>query len=121
MPTPKQNERSNRLLQVALREFCKHGFRESSIDVIAKKANVSKGTIYHHFDNKKELFISAFNLIGSRVVISSEVGCMGYVFPDQWGQRPAINLCQPSLLTFWSSRRLVVISPMGAAQAMQPS
>lgn len=60
MPTLKQKERSSRLLQAALREFCKHGFRDSSIDVVAKRANVSKATIYHHFSSKKELFISVF-------------------------------------------------------------
>jgi len=60
MSTPKQAERNHRMLQTARHEFCQKGYREASIDVIAKKAMVSKATLYHHFDNKETLFVAVF-------------------------------------------------------------
>lgn len=60
MATSKQTERNHRMLQAALNEFCQKGYRGASIDLIAKRAQVSKATLYHHFDNKENLFLAVF-------------------------------------------------------------
>ena len=46
------------LLQAAERVFGTKGYAATRLSDIAKEANVTRGAIYHHFGNKKELFIS---------------------------------------------------------------
>jgi AcrR family transcriptional regulator len=55
-----QVERSERsraiILEAALHLFSHQGFRATSIRDIAGRANVSTGSVYHHFKDKEELF-----------------------------------------------------------------
>jgi TetR/AcrR family transcriptional repressor of nem operon len=44
-----------RLLEAAAEEFCSNGFRATSLDRILSKTGVTKGALYHHFQNKLEL------------------------------------------------------------------
>ena len=56
--TPQQfsAERRAVLLETAAREFLARGFRDCSIDHIARVSRVSKTTIYRQFPNKEALF-----------------------------------------------------------------
>lgn len=47
------------LLSAAIEEFMKNGYEGTSVDSIAKKAGVSKGTFYYHFPNKEILLMEA--------------------------------------------------------------
>jgi AcrR family transcriptional regulator len=55
-----QDERSERsralILETALELFSHQGYRATSIRDIAAKADVSTGSVYHHFKDKEELF-----------------------------------------------------------------
>ncbi|HEX9407754.1 MAG TPA: helix-turn-helix domain-containing protein [Vicinamibacterales bacterium] len=55
-----QEERSERsrgaILKAALELFSRQGYRATSIRDIAAKADVSTGSVYHHFSDKEELF-----------------------------------------------------------------
>jgi TetR/AcrR family transcriptional repressor of nem operon len=44
-----------RLLQAAFREIHKTGFRGTDLDTILRTAGVTKGAMYHHFENKEAL------------------------------------------------------------------
>jgi TetR/AcrR family transcriptional regulator, transcriptional repressor for nem operon len=44
-----------RLLQAAFREIYKSGFRGTDLDTILCTAGVTKGAMYHHFENKEAL------------------------------------------------------------------
>jgi AcrR family transcriptional regulator len=44
------------LLAHARRLFAQKGYAESSTDEVVRRANVTKGALYHHFDNKLELY-----------------------------------------------------------------
>jgi TetR/AcrR family transcriptional repressor of nem operon len=44
-----------RLLQAAFREFHKSGFRGTDLDTVLRAAGVTKGAMYHHFENKEAL------------------------------------------------------------------
>ena len=48
------------ILQAALTRFASQGYHHTTVDDIAREAGLSKGSIYVHFDSKKELFLSAF-------------------------------------------------------------
>jgi AcrR family transcriptional regulator len=49
-------ERPNQILDAALEVFAEHGLAAARIEDIAKRAGLSKGTIYLYFPNKEILF-----------------------------------------------------------------
>ena len=46
------------ILDGAMKVFVKKGYANTRIDDIANSVSLSKGAIYHHFNSKKEIFIS---------------------------------------------------------------
>lgn len=62
--TRTQAERSEttrkQLLAVARDLFAEHGFEKTTLDLVAERAGVTKGALYHHFRNKRELFQAVF-------------------------------------------------------------
>ncbi len=48
--------RHDAILSAALEEFSTRGFAAARLDDVAQRANVAKGTIYLHFDDKEALF-----------------------------------------------------------------
>jgi AcrR family transcriptional regulator len=55
-----RKDRKEDIYEAALQCFNENGYYQTSIDVIADKANISKGGIYYHFKSKDELFIKLF-------------------------------------------------------------
>lgn len=51
-------ERPQEILEAAFIEFSRNGFATTTLDQIAERAGVTKGTIYVYFENKEHLFIS---------------------------------------------------------------
>lgn len=49
--------RRSRILEAALVEFSKKGYRKASTNTIVREANVSKGLLFHYFISKKDLYI----------------------------------------------------------------
>ena len=49
-------QKQKRILDAAQELFGKHGFKRVAIDEIAKKAGVSKGTVYNFAESKDELY-----------------------------------------------------------------
>ena len=55
--TKKQPTRE-KLLDITFEEVYIHGYTATSIDAILKKAQIPKGSMYHHFKSKKELVLA---------------------------------------------------------------
>ena len=51
-------ERPQEILEAAFAEFSKNGYASTTLEQIAERAGVTKGTIYVYFENKEHLFIS---------------------------------------------------------------
>jgi AcrR family transcriptional regulator len=51
-------ERPQEILEAAFAEFSRNGYAVTTLDQIAERAGVTKGTIYVYFENKEHLFIS---------------------------------------------------------------
>lgn len=51
-------ERPHEILEAAFTEFSRNGYATTTLDQIAERAGVTKGTIYVYFENKEHLFIS---------------------------------------------------------------
>jgi len=46
------------LLDITFEEVYKNGYTATSVDKILKRANIPKGSMYHHFKSKKELVLN---------------------------------------------------------------
>ena len=51
-------ERPHEILEAAFLEFSRNGYAMTTLDQIAERAGVTKGTIYVYFASKEQLFIS---------------------------------------------------------------
>ena len=81
------------LLEIARKHFSEYGYTSVSIEKIAKEGNVTRGAVYHHFKNKKGLFLAVLNAVQQDVAIHIEqeamksndmweqliLGCVGFV------------------------------------------
>jgi AcrR family transcriptional regulator len=52
MPPEKRREQ---LLKAALKLFLKKGYKTTTTEEIARKADLTKGALYHHFKNKEDI------------------------------------------------------------------
>ena len=52
------SERRIEILEAALTIFVKKGYSDTRMDDIVQEIGLSKGAIYHHFQSKRDLFIS---------------------------------------------------------------
>lgn len=50
-------KKQKRILNAALKEFAQKGYDDASTNQIVKEAGISKGLLFHYFNNKKELFL----------------------------------------------------------------
>ena len=51
-------ERPQEILEAAFAEFSSNGYAMTTLDQIAERAGVTKGTIYVYFESKEHLFIT---------------------------------------------------------------
>jgi AcrR family transcriptional regulator len=51
-------ERPGEILEAAFTEFARNGYAMTTLDQIAERAGVTKGTIYVYYESKEHLFIS---------------------------------------------------------------
>ena len=51
-------ERPQEIVEAAFVEFSRNGYATTTLEAIAERAGVTKGTIYVYFENKEHLFIS---------------------------------------------------------------
>lgn len=56
-----------KLVKVARRLFAKKGFAAVGTEEIVKKAGVTRGALYHQFEDKKDLFLAVFDQVESEV------------------------------------------------------
>jgi AcrR family transcriptional regulator len=73
----KAADRREAIVNAALDEFAEKGFAAARIEDVARRADVSKGTIYLHFQDKDALFEGIV-----RQVIAPAIGGLGAVEPS---------------------------------------
>ncbi len=61
-PARKDKEKRQRILDSAVIEIAQHGYYQTTVSMIARRAGVADGTIYLYFRSKKEILIS-FTLV----------------------------------------------------------
>jgi AcrR family transcriptional regulator len=73
---PLDEARQRRLLDAALTVFLRYGFRKTSMDEVARAAQVSRQGLYLHFATKEDLFRATleYTLESSRVAATAALG-----------------------------------------------
>lgn len=54
-------EKQDRIINAALKEFAQKGYDNASTNEIVKEAGISKGLLFHYFQNKKQLYFFLFD------------------------------------------------------------
>jgi AcrR family transcriptional regulator len=56
------------IVQVATQLFCEKGFKDTSMAELSKYTGAAEGTIFYHFKNKEELFLSILENLKENIV-----------------------------------------------------
>jgi AcrR family transcriptional regulator len=69
------DEKNDRIFKAAKELFALQGYHQTSTNLIAEKADVSKALIFHHFKSKKKLYLT---------VIEHSIDIMQSSFDKEW-------------------------------------
>lgn len=102
-PSPQKTELTrHEILQAALDEFTEVGIAKATMDRIAKRAKLAKGTLYLHFANKDALLEGALQA----TIAHSALSTMSTPrMPKESVQSYITRLVLPSMERFYSSGR----------------
>ncbi|GHH98030.1 TetR/AcrR family transcriptional regulator [Neobacillus kokaensis] len=56
-----EQEKQDRIINAAIKEFAQKGYDNASTNEIVKVAEISKGLLFHYFGNKKQLYLFLFD------------------------------------------------------------
>lgn len=62
-----EQEKQERIINAAMKEFARSGYDRASTNEIIKEADISKGSLFVYFNNKKELYLFLFDYISEAV------------------------------------------------------
>ena len=69
-------ETARRVLEVACDRFAADGYAAASVDDIARRARVTRGAVYHHYESKRGLFLAVVRhlqaAVAERVIRAAE-------------------------------------------------
>ncbi len=97
-------ERPRQILEAALEVFAERGLSDARLEDIAKRAGVSKGTIYLYFPNKEELF--------REVVRTSVISYIEQAEADLTSQADAEQALREWMTGYWAWLRTPVFPAM---------
>lgn len=67
-----------RIIEVSLDLFAEHGFFDTSVDAIAKAADISRATLYQYFPGKDEIFLELLDECGTALFrVARRIGPLG--------------------------------------------
>ena len=72
------------LITAATEEFSQRGYADASTETIVRKAGVTRGALYHHFNGKKALFYAVFQ--AAQREIGRRIEDRANAVADPWGQ-----------------------------------
>lgn len=65
--------KNKQIVEAAIAEFLERGFADASMDRISARAEVSKRTVYKHFESKENLFLELINRHWERFAVLLDV------------------------------------------------
>ncbi len=73
---PKKLYDRDQILESCMEVFAKYGYENSSVVKLAKESGISRTLIFHHFNNKKDLYLEIVDRIAKEVGEDIEYGFM---------------------------------------------
>ncbi|OZU87016.1 TetR family transcriptional regulator [Virgibacillus indicus] len=81
------------LIEIARQHFTEYGYANIALERVVKEAGLTRGALYHHFKNKKGLFLAVFEAVQKEV--GEYVEAAAAISDNDWQQ--LINGCQAFL------------------------
>ncbi|WP_195571776.1 TetR/AcrR family transcriptional regulator [Paenibacillus sp. 1001270B_150601_E10] len=114
------NRTIQQLLHIARSHFTEYGFVGTALEAIVQEADLTRGALYHHFSNKKEMFQVVFEAIHQEVAerIETEsaqcrdeweqlkLGCLAFLTAAVEPQNKRIMLIDGPSVLGWEAWRL---------------
>jgi AcrR family transcriptional regulator len=98
-----QGETTRAALILAARElFTEHGYANVGTEEIVRRAKVTRGALYHHFDDKRDLFRAVHEQIEAEVVAAIGAQMAGVDDPIELlvvGTRAYLDVCTDPAIT----------------------
>ena len=82
-------EKKKRFVEAALIEFASHNFETASINVVIKKLNMARGSVYQYFENKLDLWLS-LKAHCDQIKLSYIQSVNRFEYPDFWSYYRAL-------------------------------
>lgn len=108
----------DRLVAEAALAFGALGYEAASLDEIVARAGVTKGSLYHHFGSKRDLFEAVYRRELARQVRLFNAA-YGAVRGDPWGAFKAGCRCYLDVIADAAARRIAIVDApavLGAAK-----
>jgi TetR/AcrR family transcriptional regulator of autoinduction and epiphytic fitness len=99
-PVSASGRKRQAIVDAAAAEFLREGYSASSMDEIARRASVSKPTIYSHFGNKERLFLAVIGGALTRVYAGVDPKSV------KLAQAPDLRSALIEFMEVWSRRVL---------------
>ncbi|MDQ0362057.1 TetR/AcrR family transcriptional regulator [Breznakia pachnodae] len=105
---------TNNLIKIARRHFSTYGFEKTSLEAIVKEVNMTRGALYHHFKNKKELFLAVLSQVQNEVGENVEKEAM--TSEDVWEQLILGCIGFVEAATLESNKRILLIDSLNVVE-----
>jgi AcrR family transcriptional regulator len=70
-------EKRNRIYDAAINEFATYGFMNANTNKIARRAEISVGSLFQYFENKEDLFLTTVNYCATIMKVTLEAILVG--------------------------------------------
>jgi AcrR family transcriptional regulator len=120
---PGQHERGERILDAAADLVLRWGYKRVTIEDVAKQAGIGKGTVYLHFRNRTELFLSV--LVRESVAMTADMldalrRDPIMMLPAEQAEMVYLGVMKRPLLRAMFSRNIEILGDLALDPAMQP-
>ncbi|MCG4580265.1 TetR/AcrR family transcriptional regulator [Clostridium cochlearium] len=111
------NKTKKLIFKAAIKIFSQNGYNGTTMDDIAKEANVAKGTLYYHFKSKEEIF--KFIIDGGMDIISEKLEDISKQEGDSISKLKAV--CKAQLSVVYENRDFfkVIMSQLWGSEIRQ--
>ena len=105
---------TSNLIKIARKHFSTYGFEKTSLEAIVKEVNMTRGALYHHFKNKKELFLAVLSQVQNEVGENVEKEAM--TSKDVWEQLILGCIGFVEAATLESNKRILLIDSLNVVE-----
>src|SRR5437660_9704327 len=101
------------LCKAARRLFAQRGYGAVSLDEVCRRARVTKGALYHHFENKQDLFLAVYEQVEDDLLRAGENAVADDA--DFWSQLSAVGRAFLDVCARSDTRQIILDAPRCSA------